>query len=54
MPWGKVLGLIAGASVSYFFILPANVLPNLGVAEMSLGDLLSILAVVIGRVADAL
>jgi len=43
MRWGTLMGLTAGAWLSYRFILPARVL-DLKLGALSTGDLLCILA----------
>ncbi len=47
MLWGKVAGLIVGASISFVFILPADVLLNLQLASMPIDDLLRVFGAVI-------
>ncbi len=44
---GKVAGLIVGASISFVFILPADVLLNLQLASMPIDDLLRVFGAVI-------
>lgn len=39
--WGAIIGFIIGASLSYNFILPTDIL-NLRLAAMTIGDLLRI------------
>ena len=61
MPWGKIVGLAVGALLSYFFILPADVL-NIELAVTSISDLLrvfgavvvTVMAIGIGHFVDAL
>ena len=46
MFWGTIIGLIIGASLSYNFILPADVW-NLKLAAMTIGDLIRILGALV-------
>ena len=47
MPWGKVVGLAVGASLSYFFILPAGVLLTLQFTAIPIGDLLRVFGAIV-------
>ncbi len=53
MPLGKITGLIVGASIAYFFILPGDILDTLKLSPIPLTDLARVFAGTVVTIATA-